>query len=232
MLGMRCIGVMMLAALPLQLSAQVGHRPESSPFRDIRKGHSFTVTGGYFGGDGGRFGIGPHDGEMIGGVYDIRVASTLQAGLGVSYANLQRSIIDPTMSVNNKSGPVQQSVLFLGLNLHFNVTGGKTWHRLAPYIVAGGGVAISEDTPADRSGFDFGTKFYMTPGAGLRLFLTDRVHLRGEARATFWKLNYPTTFQQPPQDNPSAPPVIGGGSTEEWLTSSWLQAGLGYSFSF
>jgi len=212
--------------------AQVGHAPSKSPYRDIRKGHSFTVSGGYFQGDGGSLGVGPHEGEVIGGEYDIRIASTIQAGLSVSYGNLQRFIVDPTKSVNNRTGPVDQSVLFIELPLHFNLTGGKTWHRLAPYFLVTGGVAISENTPADVSGFDFGTKFYFAPGGGLRLFLTDRLNLRGEARAILWKLTYPTTFQQPPQDNPSAPPVLRGASTSDWVTSWWLQAGLGYSFTF
>jgi hypothetical protein len=50
------------------------------------------------------------------------------------------------------------------------------------------------------------------------------------------KLKYPSTFQFEPTeepgtvDNPNAviPP---GGQLSEWTTSSWLQVGLGYSFS-
>ena len=47
---------LMLAAIGLcaltgrSVSAQVGHSPQSSPYRDIRKGHTFTVLGSYFGG--------------------------------------------------------------------------------------------------------------------------------------------------------------------------------------
>jgi hypothetical protein len=230
MLGMRFVLFFLLTVSTA--AAQVGHRPSDSPYRDIRKGHSFTVSGGYFQGDGGRLGVGPHEGEVIGGQYDIRIASSIQFGLSLSYGSLQRFIVDPTVSVNNRSGPVQQSVIFIDVPLHFNITGGKTWRRLAPYFLATGGLAIAEDTPEDQSGFDFGTKFFFAVGAGLRLFVTDRLHLRGEARPTLWKLSYPTTFQQPPQDNPSAPPVLGGASTEDWVTSWWLQAGLGYSFTF
>jgi hypothetical protein len=212
--------------------AQVGHRPESSPYRDIRKGHSFTVVGGYFKGDGGRFGIGPHSGAVFGVRYDIRTASTLQMGIGLFRGDLERFIIDPfVIPANQRSGPVKQSVTFAELDLHFNLTGGKSWHRIAPYVAASGGIAFGESTPADTSGFRFGRKVYLAPGIGLRFFLSDRLHLRGEARATFWKLNYPATFQQPPREDPTAPPVLAGGSTTEWISSRWLQAGLGYSFS-
>jgi hypothetical protein len=214
------------------LSAQVGHPPQSSPYRDIRKGHTFTATSGYFKGGGGRFGIGPHSAAVFSARYDIRTASTLQLGIAVARGNLERFIIDPfVIPANRRSGPVTQAVTFAELDVHFNLTGGKSWHRIAPYVAASGGVAFAEGTPADNSGYNFGRKFYLAPGVGVRFFLSNRLHLRAEARATFWKLNYPTTFQQAPRDDPTAPPVLAGGSTTEWTSSRWLQAGLGYSFS-
>jgi hypothetical protein len=226
------ITALLILPMPAILAAQVGHRPESSPYRDIRKGHSFSVIGGYFKGDGGRFGIGPHSGAVFGARYDIRTASTIQMGIGIFHGTLERFIIDPfVIPANQRSGPVEQPVTFAELDLHFNLTGGKSWHRIAPYVAASGGVAFAQGTPEDISGFHFGRKLYLAPGIGLRFFLSDRLHLRGEARATFWKLNYPTTFQQPPRDDPTAPPVLAGGSTTEWISSRWLQAGLGYSFS-
>jgi hypothetical protein len=47
----------------------------------------------------------------------------------------------------------------------------------------------------------------------------------------FWKLNYPTSFTLEPSLDPDSPPVIDDGRVSEWTTSSWLQAGLGFSFS-
>jgi hypothetical protein len=217
---------------PAVALAQVGHPPHSSPYRDIRKGHSFTIMGGYFKGDGGNFGIGPHGGAVFGARYDLRTASTLQIGIGVSHGNLERFIVNPFVVVaNRRSGPVKQAVTFAELDLHFNLTGGKTWHRLAPYVAVSGGIAFGSSTPADTSGYKFGKKLYLAPGLGLRFFVTDRLHLRAEARGTFWKLKYPATFQQAPTEDPTAPPVLAGSSTTEWTSSRWLQAGLGYSFS-
>lgn len=212
--------------------AQVGHPPASSPYHDIRKGHTFTPTAGFFSGDGGDFGIGPHRGAVFGARYDIRSSHTIQFGLGLGYGRLERFIISPRVSLaNRRSGPVRQSVTFGEVNLQFNVTGGKSWHRLAPYISATGGLAFGGSTPADTSGYDFGRKFYLAPGIGLRFFFSDRLHLRADARATFWKLEYPTTFTQAPVEEPGAPPVISGENLSEWTASAWLQAGLGYSFS-
>jgi hypothetical protein len=218
------------------LSAQVGHPPTSSPYRDVRKGHTFTVAGGYFAGDGGDFGIGPHSGPVFGVRDDIRTASTIQLGLGIAHGRLDRFIVNPFVRwANRRSGPVRQSVTFAELDLQMNVTGGKSWRRLAPYVGAGLGIALAGSTPADTSRYEFGRKFYLVPHAGVRVFLSDRLHLRAEARATFWKLNYPSTFQQEPVEepgtveNPNA--VIPSGNLDEWTISSWLLAGLSYSFS-
>jgi hypothetical protein len=229
--------ILALTLNALSLAAQVGHPPHSSPYRDIRKGHTFTGTGGYFSGDGGEFGIGPHSGAVIGGRYDIRSGSTIAIGLGLAHGTLERFIVNPFVTLaNRRSGPVDQSVTFADLNLQLNLTGGKSWHRLAPFVGVGGGLAFASSTPADTSRYKFGRKLYLTPNLGFRFFLSDRLHLRGEARATFWKLTYPTTFQQEPVEepgtvqNPNA--VIPGNKLTEWTTSSWLLAGLGYALSF
>jgi hypothetical protein len=216
--------------------AQVGHPPQSSPYHDIRKGHTFTAIGGYFSGNGGDLEVGPHDGAVFGIRYDIRTAYAIQIGLGLAHGNLDRIIIDPFVRVaNRRSGPVSQSVTFAELNLQLNVTGGKNWHRIAPFFGFSGGMAFSGSTPADTSRYEFGNKLYLAPNAGFRFFLSDRIHLRAEARATFWKLKYPTTFQQEPVEEPGTPEspnaVIPGNKLDEWTTSSWLLAGLGYSFT-
>jgi hypothetical protein len=220
-----------LALIATNTAAQVGHSPQSSPYRDIRKGHTFTVVGGYFGGEGTSFGIGPHDGTIYGARYDIRTGGTIQFGLGVAHGTLQRFIVDPSApEADRKRGPVDQSVTFVDVSLQFNLTGGKSWHRLAPFIGATGGLAIASDTPADTSGFNFGNEIYFAPAIGARVFLSDRFHVRGEARATFWKIDFPLTFRrEPTPENPN--PVIITSELSEWDTSSWLQLGLGYSFS-
>src|SRR5712691_7843429 len=226
----------LLLCLPAGARAQVGHPPNASPYHDIRRGHTITPLAGYFGGDGGRFGIAPHSGWIYGFRYDIRTATPIEMGLGFARGTLDRLIVDPFVElVNRVSGPVQQTVSFAEFDLQLNLTGGKTWHRLAPFVGAGAGLTFPSGTAADTSGFALGHKFYFTPGAGVRIFLTDRLHLRGEARTIFWKLKYPTSFTVEPvlqpgtTDNPNA--VITDGNLSEWTTSSWLQVGLGFSFS-
>jgi hypothetical protein len=231
------LAALCLAGAPAPLAAQVGHRPGASPYHDIRKGHTVTATFGQFGGSGGRFEIGPHHGQEYGFRYDVRTGSAVQIGLGFARADLDRLIVDPFVELANRvSGPVKQTVSFVELNLQLNLTGGKTWHRLAPFVGVGTGLTLPSDTPADTSRFKLGKKIYLAPNVGVRIFVTDRLSLRGEARATFIKLKYPSTFQDEPALEPGDPPnnsnaVITDGRVSEWTTSSVLLVGLGYSFS-
>jgi hypothetical protein len=153
-LGMRILCAMVLFTLSVPtLSAQVGHPPQSSPYRDIRKGHTFTVTSSKFSGDGGRFGIGPHDAWVFGIRYDIRTASAIQLGIGIARGNPKRFIVNPAATLaNRRSGPVRHVLTFAEINLQLNVTGGKSWHRIAPYVAAAGGLALTSGTHAVASG--------------------------------------------------------------------------------
>ena len=65
--------------------------------------------------------------------------------------------MDPFVVLEDRvRGPVDQTVSFAELNLQFNLTGGKTWHRLAPFMGVGGGLTFPSGTAADTSGFELG----------------------------------------------------------------------------
>ncbi len=229
-------GLCALALVAVPARAQVGHPPGASPYSDIYKGHTVTGFGGYIGGSGAKLGIAPHKGPVYGIRYDIRTASAIQMGLQLAQADLERLIVDPFVVLANRvSGPVDQRVSFVEFDLQLNLTGGKTWRRLAPFFGVGTGLAFAGATDADTSGYEFGKKIYFAPHAGFRLFVTQRLHLRGEGRIAFWKMKYPTSFTQEPPDEPGTPEapnaVITDGNVSEWTTTPWLQVGLGYSFS-
>ena len=155
----------------------------------------------------------------------------------MTQGDLQRLIVDPFVQVANRvSGPVDQRVTFVEADLQFNLTGGKTWHRLAPFVGAAVGLTFASETAADTSGYEFGNKIYFAPHAGVRIFLTQRLHLRGDARVAFWKMKYPESFTEEPPLEPGIPPnsnaVIKNNNVSEWTLEPWFQAGLGYSFKF
>ena len=81
-----------------------------------------------------------------------------------SRGTLKRLIVDPFVALANRvSGPVDQTVTFAEANLQLNLTGGKTWHRLAPFVGSGVGLTFPSGTPADTSGFELGKKIYLAP---------------------------------------------------------------------
>lgn len=227
----------LLAFSPAPLLAQVGHPPAHSPYRDIKGSNYFTVIGGRFLGNGGRIGIAPHDGNLYGARIDFLSAGTVTLGLAGYRANTERLIVNPFVKlVDRESGPVPQDLTALMGVLQFNLSGGKTWHGLAPYLGGGFGVAHASATPADTSGFKFGTRFFFAPNVGVRVFLADKLHIRLQAETLFWNLKYPDTFAtEPPLE-----PGTGGNSNavfpdrhlKEWTTSSVLSIGLGHAFSF
>ena len=210
--------------------AQVGHDPSNSPYQTLKYGQFVGLAAGYFNGNGGAIGVAPHQGEVLGFRYDFLGANTMTLGLSASYGRLQRDIVDAYKPIQTgRSGPVDQSVLFTELIFQFNLTGGKTWHGLDPYVSAGMGLAIVSPTPADTSGFKFRTKATLTPGIGARYFLNDRLFLRVEARTTFWQISYPAAYRASPALDPTKPPAITGGA-KEWVTNGWYQIGLSYAF--
>jgi hypothetical protein len=211
-------------------SAQVGHAPERSPYRDIRHGTFLVALGGQVLGSGGEAGVAPHDGTSVGLRMTFLANRPLQVNLGATYGNLERLIQDPTQPVETRTtGPVSQRVLWVDAGLQFNLTGNKSWRGIAPFTGAAGGLSFIEDTPEDQTGFRMGTRFYFAPLVGTRLFLGERLYLQLEARALFWSVKYPTSFRTPP--SPELPPVVTG-SSSEWTLTPWLQAGIGWAFSW
>ncbi|MGH7560919.1 MAG: hypothetical protein ACRENB_07855 [Gemmatimonadales bacterium] len=227
----RLLAVLLLLRAPAAALAQVGHDPAGSPYGELRFGQFFGATAGYFAGDGGSFRLAPHGGALAGLRYDFLAAGTITLGLAASRGTLERDVIDPTASVATRvSGPVDQSATFLEGIIQFNVTGGKTWRRLGPFVSGAFGLVLAGKVPQDSSGFSFRTRGAITPGIGTRIFLSQRLFLRLEARATFWQVTYPRSFTEDPADAPNDPPVLENRSPKEWIVTPWYSVGLSYAF--
>lgn len=215
-------------------AAQVGHAPASSPYREISRGLFVTPYVAFVGGGGGDFGIGPQDGTLVGAQVQIRANKFVGFGASVSSGTLQRRIVDPFVALAERDqGLVDQRLTLAEVQLQFHLTGAKSWRRLAPYAALGGGLAIAGSTPADTSGYEFGSKLFLAPAIGMRVALAPRLQLRLEARALYWKLNYPDSFRREPPDEPGTPEdpnaVITDGRLDQWTITSHLKVGLSWS---
>ncbi|SRR6266545_2608895 len=227
--SLRLVLVLLAAARPAL--AQVGHDPARSPYRSLRYGQFVSFAAGYFNGTGGALGAAPHHGATYGFRYDFLGSGTVTVGLAASYGDLQRQIINPHRPIETAvTGPVPQSAVFTEAILQFNLTGGKTWNHIAPFVSAGAGLVFGGKTPADTSGFTFHTRGTLTPGLGARIFLGERLFLRVEARTTFWSVSYPASFRAPPSTDLTKPPVLTINGGKEWSTTGWYSVGLSYAF--
>jgi hypothetical protein len=210
------------------LAAQVGYEPRESPYRELPHATGVTPIAGYFDGGGGTVGVGPHDGWMYGVRVQVRSNRSLSIGAGVLYGNLQRRLLDPRAPAGERDkGMVEESMVIPEAVVTMNLTGGKSWYRMAPYLGFGVGAAIGGNTPADTSGYDFGTKFSFAPFAGLRFHPSARFAIRGEIRGNLWKLSYPISYRTTNDDGDI---IIADGAVSEWMMSPVYLFGLSFYF--
>jgi hypothetical protein len=210
-------------------TAQVGHDPSHSPYRDVRRGATAVLTFGYFGGSRGGPGVGISDGPTGGLRYEASFGA-LGASLGIAYAQTTRFVVDPTKdSLSRKSGPFDTDVVLADAGLQLTLTGRKTWHGFAPFVGGALGVAIGGGSPLDPSGYNFGNKLTLAPEAGARWYPARRVSVRADVRLVLWKLRYPLGYKQPSAiDGSRVLPL--NASLDEWTSHPWITIGLGWTF--
>jgi hypothetical protein len=221
--------VLLTASPPDRLTAQVGYPPDHSPYRDIRGGNTIVLSGGYLSGTRGLVGVIPSNGNVYSFRYERPLGRTIGVMLNVADAQTSRFVIDPTKdSVSRTTGPVTNAVAILDVGLYMILTGGKSWHGLAPYIGASAGAAVGSRPAGDTSSYTFGTRFEFWPEAGLRVHLARRLSLRASGRLVFWKVSYPLQYKQPGPDGSRV--IAVDGPSSEWSEHPLFSLGLGWTF--
>jgi hypothetical protein len=214
-------------------SAQVGHRPETSPYSELRSRRVLSFAGGYLIGSSGSAKVGPGSGPYAGARFDIHLSGPAAVSFGAGMASLERIIIDPTWGPDNRTlDTASQSVLMLDANIDVLLTGQKTWHGLIPYLGAGLGFALGGDVAADSlSGYSFSTHFMTGPHVGIWLVPSDRITFRIEARDRIWRLKYPDGFFTVPENEPTELPVLDANVMKDtqWVHHLTLTFTLGYT---
>lgn len=226
LLNTLALGLLAAPSLP----AQVGHDPAGSPYRDLRYNQFVSLTVGQVFGSGGQIGVAPHHGRVAFLRHDFLADRPLSISLGGGYAQLERKFALISAPTDRLRGPVDNDVFFGEVVTQLNLTGGKTWHGLAPYVNLGLGFAFSEKLPADSSGFKFGNKLYLAPAVGVRVFLSRRLFVRLEAKSMFWSVVYPGSYLSDPDGafGPEQPLLTA--ELKEWISTPVLHAGLGFAF--
>jgi len=232
-----CLAVAALAiggAAPA--TAQVGYPPTASPYRPIDRGLWAEVYGGRIFGSGGALLVGPRDGNLVGGRLDLRGKNALQVSFGGWYANTVRNVVNANDSVATRvKGPFAEKLFAFQFGAQLNVTGGKTWHGLAPYATLNVGLVHGQGPPAsDTSGYSFGTKIYFSPAIGTRVFVNQRLFVSAQAQVFIWKLSYPAIYSLEPAKQPGTAShsnaVNTTGSNSQYVATPSLRLGLGIAF--
>jgi hypothetical protein len=228
-------GMFLLCVPPLQLSAQVGHDPAHSPYHDIllHSGPVFFV--GHLGADRGVAGAGTSNASTFGVRYEIPAGRTLHFQFTGAYLHGDRFIINPhadSSSPGRRTGPSTSDLALVDVGMQLRLTGGKTWHGIAPYMGTGLGLVFDVNSPGDTtsSGYHFGTKLTPAFSTGVRWYPARRVLVNVDIRAQLWRLKYPLSFHDTQQASDHSTVIPLTQTLNDWTLHPWISLGIGWIF--
>jgi hypothetical protein len=217
-----------LVAAAGTVQGQVGHEPAQSPFVDLRYRSSLTPFAGYFSAADDPAGVAPQSAPLFGVRYDIYLGGPASFTARVASATTERTVIDPARPASRRVLGVEQRPLTLAdVGFSFALTGQKSWHGLVPLINTGVGLATNF-SGADPGGFNLGTRFALTYGAGLRIIPSGRLAFRVDAGRYAYQIRYPDRYFQPAIDSTQVLPTAR--SKSKWLNNAAVTLGASYQF--
>ena len=177
----------------------------------------------------GRFGYAPEGGTALGLRYGIELSGPLGFEGMAGVVDGTRDIVDPGRAEDDRViGEADSRIAIIDARVRFSLPGRRSWKRLSPFLVFGGGIALDvspssdlDDTLLAEDVFDFGSSFFGTLGVGTRWFVTDRVTARVDGLFSLWKVDTPPGYSQPARG-------FEGVEEGEWLRGNSLQIALMY----
>lgn len=174
-----------------------------SPYRFIETGQSLGVYAGYGFTSTGALDLGPRSAPIFGPRFTIRVSGPFSVDASAGWMVTKRTVWDtiPADTSLRAIGEADMEILSVTTAMRFDLTGPRTWHRLQPFVLLGGGLAFDlagdaevEQTMPENVKFDFGTRFTGVAGGGVEVHVSQRITAALDARAQLWKLNTPEPF--------------------------------------
>ena len=228
--GPALVAIAVLAG-PLPFTSGARAQTVPSPYRFVERSHEYGVIFGVARENRGALGIGPGGGPLVGGSYAIRLRGALSGEITGFLISTDRVVYDVSPDVGLiPLGETEARVAALDARLRFTLTGARTWHGLAPFLMAGGGVVgdIAGMSPLDSNlfaedRFSFGPSFLGIMGAGTRWIPGDRFTLRVETSFNLWKLSTPSGFSQVQEQ-------VDQFTSNEWIGVGVVGFGASYRF--
>ena len=188
------LGTVLLLSVPL--GAQVGYPPSSSPYEDLRGKQGVSITLGLLapGLDPAR--VGPHQGALVTGRYELKLANALwlRARLGLA-PGLERRVKDPLFSDSLRDFGTTTDAYVLGdVGFALHLTGNKSWRRIVPQVHGGFGFISSVGEAYDLGAYRFGNKFQLSYGVGARIASRGPWEMQVDVTHMFWKYKYPDAY--------------------------------------
>lgn len=175
--------------------AEVGSVPERSPYRDAPFTQGLTLSTGWWNAGRDPAGVSPGSAPMVGARYDWSVgdAGSIYVQERVTFGS--RLPIDPyrvagQRALGRYSWPL--SVTDVGFTLL--TTGQKTWRGIIPVASAGIGVVTDWRLEGDVGGYDVGTQFALSYGAGIHWVTGTRWRVRAEIGSVLHRFRYPDVY--------------------------------------
>jgi hypothetical protein len=227
---------MVLSNIPtVQLSAQVGHDPGASPFRDIPLLAAPVAYVGSLSGDRGVAGAGMSNAVTFGARYEIPAGRSLLFQFTGAYLSGDRFIVDPRAdsdSAARRTGPFKSDLALAEIGLQLRLTGSKSWHGFAPYCGTALGFVFDVNSPGDTtgSGYRFGSKFTLAGATGVRWYPSRRLMINAEARAQLWRLSYPLSFYDSTKASDGSRVLPLTQPRKDWTLHPWFSVGIGWTF--
>ncbi len=226
---LRCLASLsvLAGATPLPLRSQ----DIPSPYRFIENRQEAGPFVGYLSPGTGRFGFGPGPGVYFGARYGLRASGPLGFEAVVGYLPTTRDLVDPTRAPGSRVvGKVDANIVTMDLQMRFSLTGDRTWHGLAPFLLAGGGGAfdVAGDSSAEtllleQDRFRFKKTWLALLGGGLRWVPSERLSVRTDASLNLWRLTTPPGFRDPDLG-------LTGVGEKEWVSGPSISLGLAFLF--
>ena len=203
-----------------------------SAYTYIEHSKEWAVFAGWSDINPGQLGLGPQNATTVGG----RWAAAFTGSLSFEIAG---TVFMATRVVQDVSRPPDDRVLgvsdidvgLLDLRLRLNLTGGRTWHGLQPFVAFGGGIvgALSvdrtlegdRDMPREEQ-FGFGARFAAMLGGGANFFVSNKISLRLEGVMNFWKIKTPVGWLTV-DNNP-----VGIVVSDEWVSAKSITLGASW----
>jgi hypothetical protein len=206
------------------MQAQVGRTPERSPFRDVEKRQEVTLLVGPSLGGKDRAGAAPRGGQAFGARYDYQLGASPVAFTGaVMLQTASRDVLQPG-NTRRIGRTVSQPLIFTDVGFTMLLTGNKSWHSIMPSITAGGGLVFDGRAISDSSQFQFGTRFGILFGAGVK-YAPERSRwtVRADLTNRLYNVKYPGTFSD---STANVPRIVPPNVSSDWTRNTMITLGI------